>query len=94
MVGTAERGALSIDDWVRCRPARACAAGGEEERIPVVDVGIGVGYLYADSYSAVEVRTLLLFRPGKVGEEEGSGSKAGSKVGTGRFVPAIAGKVG
>jgi hypothetical protein len=47
MVGTVDSGARSeSEDWVLCRPGlgmRTC--GGDEERIPVVDVGIGVGYL-------------------------------------------------
>jgi hypothetical protein len=93
-VGTAESGARSIDDRVRCSPGLACTPGGEEDRIPVVEVGIGVGYLCrTGSIRHGDVRTLLLVRPGRQGEEE-KGSKAGSKVGAGRFVPAIFGKVG
>ena len=43
--GSADSGALSeIDDCVRCRLGRAWTCGGEEDRIPVVEVGIGVGY--------------------------------------------------
>ena len=46
IVGTVERGVRSErEDWVRCRPGLGSGIrGGEEERIPVVDVGIGVGY--------------------------------------------------
>jgi hypothetical protein len=40
-LGTADSGARS--DTLRCRTGRRC--GGELERIPVLDVGTGVGYL-------------------------------------------------
>jgi hypothetical protein len=44
-VGTADRGARSDTiDWVRCSPGLWWTAGGDEERMPVVEVGIGVGY--------------------------------------------------
>jgi hypothetical protein len=48
--GTAERGARSeTEDCVLCRPGLALirgGGGGEEERMPVVEVGIGVGYFW------------------------------------------------
>jgi hypothetical protein len=44
---TAERGARSeTEDCVLCNPRLALIRGGEEEIIPVVDVGIGVGYFW------------------------------------------------
>jgi len=44
--GTAESGARSdTEDCVRCKHGLAgWIRGGEDERMPVVDVGIGVGY--------------------------------------------------
>lgn len=90
-VGTAESGARSTEDRVRWSPGLACTPGGEDERIPVVEVGIGVGYFCrVGSIRDGDVRTLLYVRPGRLGEED-EGSKAGSKVGGGRFVPAIFG---
>lgn len=46
-MGTVDNGARSeTEDCVRCRPGLGnCTCGGDEESIPVVDVGIGVGYL-------------------------------------------------
>jgi len=61
--------------------------------IPVVDVGIGVGYLwFAASRSEGEDRFLFngLGRPG----DEEKGSKAGSSVGAGRFTPDVDGRLG
>ena len=94
MVGTVESGARSErEDWVRCKPSLGCATcGGDEERIPVVDVGIGVGYFrYAVFRCEGENTACLLEGRGKAGEED-SGSKAGSREGAGRLTPAVAGE--
>ena len=87
--GTAERGARSeIEDCVRCRPGLAAIRGGEEDRIPVVEVGTGVGYFWkAFSRSKGEYRACLLDGRGSPGEEEGS--NAGRSDGAGRFTPAV-----
>jgi hypothetical protein len=72
---------------------RPCTRGGEEESIPVVDVGIGVGYLlYRASLCEGEDRACLLNGRGRPGELE-SGSNAGSSDGAGRFTPATRGKL-
>lgn len=55
--------------------------GGLEERMPVLDVGAGVGYL--KKADAVACRFDGLGRPG----DEERGSNAGSKEGAGRFTP-------
>jgi hypothetical protein len=96
MVGTEESGARSdTEDWVRCRPGLPfCKGGGEEDRIPVVDVGTGVGYfLYAASCCEGEPSACLFEGRGRAGEEE-KGSKAGSSEGAGRLTPAVAGNDG
>lgn len=84
--GTADRGARS----------GAEARGGELERIPVLDVGTGVGYLRWARPEQAFVFWRLTGR-GSPGEDE-SGSKGGSRVGAGRLDPArdcrIAGSVG
>ena len=89
---TAESGARSDKmDWVRRRPALGTMCGGEEERIPVVDVGIGEGYFrYASSWCEGECLACRLAGRGSAGEEEDEeeGSKAGSRDGAGRFTPA------
>jgi len=62
--------------------------------MPVVDVGIGVGYFwYAASRSEGEERACLFEGRGKPGDEE-NGSNAGSSDGAGRFTPEIGGKLG
>lgn len=76
--GTAERGARS--EVVRARPG---LGGGELDRMPVADVGTGVGYLrYARPvFWRFDGR-------GSPGDDD-RGSKAGSSDGAGRFVPAV-----
>lgn len=76
--GTADRGARS--EVVRARPGRR---GGELERMPVDEVGTGVGYLRC----AFPVFWRFNGR-GRAGEEE-RGSNAGSNDGAGRLVPAM-----
>lgn len=93
MDGTVERGARSeTADCVRCiggrRNERAC--GGEEDMIPVEEVGTGVGYFWSEAtFSESETRTWRLAGRGKPGEEE-NGSNGGSNDGVGaeRFTPA------
>lgn len=75
--GTADRGARS--EVVRARPGRR---GGELDRMPVLEVGTGVGYLSC----AFPVCWRFNGR-GRAGEEE-RGSNGGSNEGAGRFVPA------
>jgi hypothetical protein len=92
-VGTVESGARSeSEDWVRCRPGLGSGMrGGDEERIPVVDVGIGVGYFrYAASRCDGDNTACLLDGRGRAGEDRGS--KAGSSEGAGRLTPAVAGE--
>jgi hypothetical protein len=94
IVGTAESGARSeSEDWVRSRPGLGSGIrGGDEERIPVVDVGIGVGYSrYAVSRCDGDNIACLLEGRGKTGEED-RGSKAGSSEGAGRLTPAVGGE--
>jgi hypothetical protein len=88
--GTAERGARSeTEDCVRWRPGLVWIRGGEEDRIPVVEVGIGVGYLaYTASRSDGEERAFLVGR-GSPGEEL-NGSNAGKR----RFTPVFEGELG
>jgi hypothetical protein len=92
---TAERGARSESmDWVLCKPGLEPKRGGDEDRMPVVEVGIGVGYLpWAFSRSSGGEWALLLEGRGKPGEEE-NGSNAGSRLGAGRFTPAVDGRSG
>lgn len=80
----------------RLRAGRTAGRGGEEEMIPVVEVGTGVGYLaYIESRSEGEKRACRFEGRGKPGEEEDSGSNAGSREGAGRFfVPAKDGNAG
>lgn len=86
--GTAESGARSdTEDWLRVRLPRGL--GGDEERIPVLDVGTGVGYLRW-AFAPVACRFAGRGRPG----DEESGSKGGRRVGAGRFVPAVAAAAG
>lgn len=60
--------------------------------MPVVEVGIGVGYLIeADPRPEGDPRALLSGR-GKAGEED-NGSNAGSSDGAGRLTPATGGKL-
>jgi hypothetical protein len=94
IVGTVESGARSErEDCVRCNPGLGrVIRGGDEDRIPVVDVGIGVGYFwYAASRCDGEKTACLLEGRGKAGEED-RGSKAGNNEGAGRLTPAVAGE--
>jgi hypothetical protein len=85
-VGTADRGARSeTADWARVKPGR-WTRGGEDERIPVLEVGTGVGYLCILDPKQ-ESRACLLEGRGKPGEED-RGSKAGRSAVAGRFTPA------
>lgn len=95
MEGTADKGARSVVD-ARFRDGRTAGRGGEEEMIPVVEVGTGVGYLaYMESRPEGEKRACRFEGRGKPGEEEDSGSNAGSREGAGRFfVPAKDGNAG
>lgn len=85
--GTAESGARSLadDDCERERPPPKAwrGLGGEDERMPVLEVGTGVGYF---RYASLAVAWRLAGR-GRPGDEE-SGSKGGRSVGGGRLVPA------
>jgi hypothetical protein len=92
--GTAERGARSETEGARWRPGCACICGGEDERTPVVEVGIGVGYFWiACSRSEGEDRACLFDGLGRPGEDE-NGSKAGNNVGAGRFTPDVGDRFG
>jgi hypothetical protein len=86
--GTADRGALSErDDWVRMRPGLGrWTPGGDEERMPVLEVGTGVGYLRNALEAAEPIRACLLAGRGSPGEED-RGSKGGRRLGAERFVP-------
>jgi hypothetical protein len=87
--GTLDRGARSDTvDWVLCRAGRDPRRGGLEERMPVLDVGTGVGYLR----KAWEFACRFEGR-GRPGEDE-RGSNAGRSEGAGRFTPAAVGSVG
>lgn len=67
--------------------------GGDDDKIPVVEVGTGVGYFsYATSRREGENSVCLFDGLGRPGEEKGS--KAGSSDGAGRLTPAAAGNVG
>ncbi len=93
IVGTVDSGVRSErEDWVRCMPGLSSAIrGGDDERIPVVDVGIGVGYFrYASRLDGDDTACLFEGR-GRAGEED-RGSKAGSSEGAGRLTPAVAGE--
>lgn len=105
MVGTEASGARSeSDEKVRWRPGRRAARGGDEDMIPVDDVGTGVGYLERSSVRIPangaldgevwgDSRATRFAGRGSGGEDE-SGSKAGSRAGTseaGRFTPATDG---
>lgn len=79
-MGSVPRGARWLE--VRTKGGRA-TRGGEEDRIPVEDVGTGVGYLRRAS---VPVFWRLTGR-GRAGEED-NGSKAGSRDDAGLLVPA------
>lgn len=94
MVGTAHNGARSDTvDCVRCSDGLpsglSWSRGGEDERIPVVEVGIGVGYLVKSCRSG-DLSLIRLTCRGRLGEDE-AGSKAGSRAGL--FVPASGGKL-
>ena len=106
--GTDARGVRSESvDVVRCSPSRRVlrARGGDEERMPVEDVGTGVGYWNLPlpylvggenldkRFSSGDARTRLAGR-GNTGEED-TGSNAGKRIGvdsTGRFTPAAGGR--
>lgn len=62
--------------------------GGDEEKIPVEEVGTGVGYFCCSPlHFGGDPEAMRLAGRGNVGE--GKGSKAGSSEGAGRFTPAI-----
>lgn len=86
---TSESGARSeTDDCVRWSEGRGPTRGGLDERIPVLEVGTGVGYLR----KALEVAWRFAGR-GSPGDEE-RGSNAGSSEGAGLLTPAVEGSVG
>lgn len=67
------------------RVLRSC--GGEDERMPVDEVGMGVGYFCCLRFHlGGDSRAIRLVGRGKVGE--GKGSKAGSSEGAERLTPA------
>jgi len=73
-LGRSDSGARSESvDKVRCRAGRR---GGDEGRIPVEDVGTGVGYDTFSSSMALNLRLL-----GSPGGEDENGSNAGSNEG-------------
>ena len=85
-MGTADNGALSVTpEGARVR-AGLWTRGGEDERMPVLEVGTGVGYLCTAEPKATS-RACLLRGRGKPGEEE-RGSKAGKSAVAGRLAPA------
>lgn len=98
--GTVDRGARS--DTIDCARSVTTPAGwswrrgGEDERIPVLEVGIGVGYLTKEAGPLGLSRAILFNGLGRPGDDEGS--KGGSKVGAGRFLdpssPETGGKEG
>lgn len=95
MDGTADKGARSERaDSVRTsavgRDAVPRIPGGDEERIPVLEVGTGVGYLRYAVLPIEPARACRLTGRGSPGEEE-RGSKGGRRVGAGRLVPAAGG---
>lgn len=67
--------------------------GGEDEAMPVVEVGIGVGYLNEVFRSGEGPLSCLFAGRGKPGDEE-SGSNAGSSEGAGRLLPDMVGSSG
>ena len=76
-------------DRVRVRPGlEERPRGGEDERIPVLDVGIGVGYLKREFDPIDSPGAFLLVGRGRPGDED-RGSNGGSSEGAGRLVPAI-----
>lgn len=107
--GTDARGARSERlDAVLNSPARRVlnGRGGEEEKMPVEEVGTGVGYFdfplpyligeyLGEQLCPGEARATRLAGRGSDGDEDGTGSKAGSKVGAdsaGRLTPATEGR--
>jgi hypothetical protein len=89
MEGTVERGTRSdAVDCVRCRAGLGPTRGGLEERMPVLDVGAGVGYVR----KALAV-ACLLFGRGRPGDED-KGSNGGSSEAACRFTPAVEGRDG
>lgn len=83
--GTADRGARSETvDCTRARPAPEGWTRGGEERIPVLEVGMGVGYFVKETGPSGPLRAPRFEGLGRPGEEEGS--KGGSKEGAGRFL--------
>jgi hypothetical protein len=85
--GTADSGVRSDTvDSVRTRSGlEGWTRGGEEERIPVLDVGIGVGYLRKAVDPSGPSQACRFHGLGRPGEDEGS--KGGSKEGAGRLTP-------
>lgn len=96
IVGTLERGTRSDSvETTLCRPGRVEVGcrGGDEESMPVEEVGIaGVGYLPFLSAALIEEAVATRFAGRGRKDEDGSDcSKGGSREGAGRFVPAIGG---
>jgi hypothetical protein len=89
MEGTAERGTRSDTvDWVRWSAGLEPTCGGLDERMPVLDVGAGVGYV--TQALAVACRFVGRGRPG----DDDRGSNGGNSEGAGRFTPAVEGRDG
>lgn len=83
--GTADRGARS--EAVDCARTKAAPEGWTregEERIPVLEVGMGVGYFIKETGPSGPLRAPRFEGLGRPGEEEGS--KGGSKEVAGRFL--------
>lgn len=82
--GTADRGARSeAADCARAKIAPEGWTRGGEERIPVLEVGMGVGYLIKEIGPSGPLRAPRFKGLGRPGEEDSS--KGGSKEGAGRF---------
>lgn len=93
-VGTAERGVRSEHtDCAWCSVGLPWTLGGDEDRMPVAEVGTGVGYLCCASRWEGEETACRFVDRGRPGEED-RGSKAGSRDGAGRLAPATGGSVG
>lgn len=88
--GTERRGFRSeAVESDRCIVGRALTRpGGEDDMMPVLDVGTGVGYLVKAFWLLMPAAPRgFLIRRGRPGEEE-RGSNAGRRDGAGRFTPA------
>lgn len=92
-MGTADSGARSVKtDAVRSIPGPApWTRGGDDDKMPVLEVGTGVGYLANADGPRPGSRACLLEGLGSPGEDD-RGSNGGSREDADRFTPALLGK--